>query len=109
MHDIFSSIQRPIIAIVSLFSFLLVLSVSTFSVHATESDSLTAQPMPEAVVTDTSEEPLVSTVTMDVNDLLTQMSVATNTLNYQSALIIYRPGYEPIPYLWKHGIKDGQS
>ena len=41
MHDILSSKQRPICAIVSLFSFLLVLSVSTFSVHAIESDMLT--------------------------------------------------------------------
>jgi sigma-E factor negative regulatory protein RseB len=113
MHDISSSKQRPICAIVSLFSFLLVLSVSTFSVHAIESDTLTAQSFPEAVVADSIDEniaePLLSTVTMDVDDLLTKMSMATNTLNYQSTLIVYRPGHEPIPYLWKHGIKDGQS
>jgi sigma-E factor negative regulatory protein RseB len=109
MHDIFSLKQRPITAIASLFSFLLVLCVSTFPVHATESDTLTVQPLPNKAVTDIIEEPLASTVTMDADELLSKMSEATNALNYQSTLIVYRPGYEPIPYLWKHGIKDGQS
>jgi sigma-E factor negative regulatory protein RseB len=109
MHDIFSLKQRPISAIASLFSFLLVLCVSTFPVHATESDTLTVQPLPNKAVTDIIEEPLASTVTMDADELLSKMSEATNALNYQSTLIVYRPGYEPIPYLWKHGIKDGQS
>ena len=109
MHDIFSLKQRPITAIASLFSFLLVLCVSTFPVHATESDTLTVQPLPNKAITDIIEEPLASTVTMDADELLSKMSEATNALNYQSTLIVYRPGYEPIPYLWKHGIKDGQS
>jgi sigma-E factor negative regulatory protein RseB len=109
MHEIFSLKQRPITAIASLFSFLLVLCVSTFPVHATESDTLTVQPLPNKAVTDIIEEPLASTVTMDADELLSKMSEATNALNYQSTLIVYRPGYEPIPYLWKHGIKDGQS
>mgnify|MGYP000737119731 FL=1 len=54
----------------------------------------------------TNDTPNVMPESAQINpaELLAQMAQASNTLNYESALILFRPGQEPVPYLWKHGV-----
>ena len=39
---------------------------------------------------------------------LKQLAIAAQTLNFEMALIVYRPGNEPIPYIWRRGNLAGE-
>jgi len=82
-------LQRPAFSVVSFFSFFTVL----FLLYSLPVNAQAANNMPQAT-------------NIEAPELLAKMAEATNTLNYASTLIVYRPGAEPVPYLWKHGIKD---
>lgn len=85
-------LQRPAFTAVSLFSFLIIV----FVFYSTPVTAKTANELPQAN-------------NIAAPDLLKQMAIATNTLNYASTLIVYRPGTEPVPFVWKHGRKDNVS
>lgn len=36
-------------------------------------------------------------------DVLLKVAQAVNTLNYEASLVVFRPGSEPVPYIWRHG------
>ena len=42
-------------------------------------------------------------VEVTAQDVLLKVSQAVNTLNYEASLVVFRPGSEPIPFIWRHG------
>lgn len=43
-------------------------------------------------------------VEANAQEVLLKVSHAVNTLNYEASLVVFRPGSEPVPYIWRHGI-----
>jgi sigma-E factor negative regulatory protein RseB len=86
--------------LLSIFVFTVVIMTQVSVAYAQLSDTASASALTVSdLEKEQSQRPLPS---------LQQLAIAAQSLNFEMSLIVYRPGNEPVPYVWRRGNLAGE-